>query len=73
MSNAFFTAELESELGEKSLKQVTFFKSDSDKSEVMSRLESDRVAKPYAHIQSPSCVEKGMQHTLIIILYTYIQ
>ena len=59
MSNAFFNAELESELGEKSLKQVTSFKSDSEKNEVMSKLETDRVAKPYAHVQSPSCENKG--------------
>ena len=60
VSNAFFNAELESELGEKSLKQVTYFKSDSDKNEVMSKLETDRVVKRYAHVQSPSCENKGI-------------
>ena len=59
VSNAFFNSEMESELGERNLKEQTFFKSDKDMNEVMTRIGSDRVAKPYSHVQSSSCGEKG--------------
>ena len=45
VSNAFFNAELESELSETLLKPCTFFKSDADKNAVMSSIEVARVAK----------------------------
>ena len=59
VSSAFFNTELESELGETLQKSVTFFKSDDDKNIVMSRIEAARAAKPYGHVQSPSCIQKG--------------
>ena len=61
VSSAFFNTELESdhELGETLQKSETFFKSDDDKNVVMPRIEGARTTKPYRHVQSPSCIQKG--------------
>ena len=73
VSNAFFNAELESELGETLLKSVTFFKYDSDKNVVMSTIETARVTKPYAHYQSHLCEKKGMLQMYAYTMSCYIQ
>lgn len=79
VSNVFFNAELESELGETLLKSVTFFKCDGDKNVVMSQIETARVTKPYAHARSPLCEKKGklqMYNLCLImsmIMYMYLQ
>ena len=46
MSNAYYSAELESELEENCQKSITFFRSDQDKNRVTAEIEERRVSKP---------------------------
>ena len=64
VSNAYYNAELESELEENCQKSITFFRSDQDKNRVMAEIEEHRASKPYVHHQTDMCLHKG-------ILYLY--
>ena len=70
VSNAYYSAELESELEENCQKSITFFRSDQDKNRVMAEIEERRVSKPYVHHQTDMCLQKGILYLYQVSLLT---
>ncbi len=59
LSDYFFNAEVEVELGEGGQKGATFFGSNSDREVLMTAVETKRASTSYAHTPSSSCAVKG--------------
>ena len=67
IASMYYNAEMESELSEgvHIRKDATFFRSDSDRDGLMSKIQNDRLFKPYPHDQSSTCQNIGK----VIVMY----